>query len=176
MRRLFRVGKTANDAPLTGQKTTEGTPSPITQRNIHDAVREAAIHACIAFLISMTTFLISTQVDYGRSTPRGFAVMNLISASIYPYLGGLIFPFLYGWRRRDWRQGVLLSGTLFAAFSVVTIAIILLVNSTSMRKLSFGPDPSPYLVLAVVYATPGLLGGLLGRWWHNVRSRRNRNP
>lgn len=80
-------------------------------------------------------------------------------------LGPSIFPFWYGWRRKDWRQGLLLSAALLPMYAAsIGIAILIVL---ALMPLNTSLDGPLYTALVIASLLSGIIGGLSGRWWQD---------
>lgn len=141
---------------------------PITRSDVRSAAQSGLLYSVVALVAMAATLVVGHYSNDLRYVSPAYWLMAaglVIFCMIYLFLCPLLFPFLYGWRRRDWRQGLLLTLALIPMYAVAFgVAVLIVVSQISIR-LEFGGVP--YVPLSVASIASGIVGGLAGRWWHD---------
>lgn len=153
--------------PNVAQQIVSGTKSlpPITRYDVKNAGKLDLLYSSVAFFTLVLSLVLGHYHELFDSVSPAVFVPAFVIIGIYMLLGPSIFPFWYGWRRKDWRQGLLLTAALLPMYGTSIGIAILVVLALIPIHLSFGGPPYTALVIASLLS--GIVGGLSGRWWED---------
>jgi hypothetical protein len=166
---LREKGEEVVVAMSTTEVAAAVTMKPITRADVRKAGQLALVYNGVALLLILTSWLSSHYFAKPSSAPPAALILPfVIIGGIYLVLGPPIFPFVYGWRRKDWRQGLILSAALLPMYGVaVGIAVLIAALAIPNFQAAVFLNGPPYLLLAVLSLITSPVGGAVGRWWHD---------
>ena len=144
--------------------TRRGRLPFITPADMMNVVKNAVAYSVLAAVLAFVSALISHDTASFRRLYEFLPFvlhLHLLSVLFYA-LGAFIFPFVYGWRRKDWRQGMVLGVTIVPIYVLCLWVVVFVCDETIKPQWSI--DWMSYSYLAIVPAITGALGGGAGLW------------